>query len=268
MIVGCTTCFQQFKDAKPEMKLLSLWEIFAEHGLPEAKREPKTIAVHDACTGRYEGQIQDAVRKILNDAGYTVEELEFSKEKTKCCGYGGLVFYGDRSMAEDFVRARAEESELPYVSYCSVCRDFFAKVEKPSYHILDVIWGKDAAERAAEKGANISAKEANRVKLKRGLLENHWHEAMPMPHNEVKLFLSDAVKELLEDRLITQKNIAITIAQAEASGNKLVRPSDGHFIAGHKPGIITYWVEYLPKGDGYEVFNAYSHRIQIMEDPS
>ena len=29
---------------------------------------------------------------------------------------------------------------------------------------------------------------------------------------------------------------------------------------------MTYWVEYARDGDEYEVFNAYSHRMQIVED--
>ncbi|MDD2568906.1 MAG: FAD-dependent oxidoreductase [Clostridia bacterium] len=266
MIVGCTTCYQQFKAARPEMKLLSLWEVFAEHGLPEVAREPKSVAVHDTCTARHEGEIQEAVRQILDETGYKVEELEFSREKTRCCGYGGLVFYGDKKMAKEFVQARAEESKLPYVAYCSVCRDFFVNAGKPAYHILDIIWGKDSPKKALQKGANISQKEANRIKLKQNLLQKYWHEKMPVPNSEIKLFISDEVKEVLEERLITETNIRQVIAAANASGKKLIRPADGHFIIVHKPGIITYWVEYLPKADGFEIFNAYSHRIHISED--
>ena len=266
MIVGCTTCEQQFKAAKPDMKIVNLWQVFAEHGLPDVERHPQTVAVHDACTARHDIEVHNAVRKILADSSYKIDELKFSKEKTKCCGYGGLVFYGDKDMAEEFVKERVNESPLPYVAYCSVCRDFFARVDKPTYHILDVIWGKDTLEKANKKGANISEKEANRIKLKRDLLKKYWHEDMPVPVNEIRLYISNEVKEILEDRLITENSIRQVIAATNANNNRLKRPSDGHYIVGYRPGIITYWVEYLPKDDGYEIFNAYSMRIRILED--
>ena len=37
-------------------------------------------------------------------------------------------------------------------------------------------------------------------------------------------------------------------------------------MACYRPVSVTYWVEYSPRGDGYAVHNAYSHRVQIVED--
>jgi len=31
-------------------------------------------------------------------------------------------------------------------------------------------------------------------------------------------------------------------------------------------GNMTYWVEYHSKDDGYELLNAYSHRMKIEEE--
>jgi hypothetical protein len=50
MIVGCTTCYQQFKAAEPRMQVLLLWEIFAEYGLPQLSRQP-----HPVIASRYYG---------------------------------------------------------------------------------------------------------------------------------------------------------------------------------------------------------------------
>ena len=38
----------------------------------------------------------------------------------------------------------------------------------------------------------------------------------------------------------------------------------GHFMAYHRPVSVTYWVEYSPRGDGFAIHNAYSHRMQIV----
>jgi Fe-S oxidoreductase len=36
--------------------------------------------------------LQDAARGLLAKLGYRVEELPYSRETTKCCGYGGLMY--------------------------------------------------------------------------------------------------------------------------------------------------------------------------------
>ena len=42
---------------------------------------------------------------------------------------------------------------------------------------------------------------------------------------------------------------------------KLVDPESGHFFGHLKIKNMTYWAEYLPAGDGYELFSAYCHRM-------
>ncbi len=269
MIVGCTTCLQQFKGSAPGLEVMSLWEVFADYGLPKVPHTHgniKKIALHDPCTARYETDIQEYVREILLMCDYEVEELAYSREKTRCCGYGGLVFYGNRDMAKEFACARVEESTLDFVAYCSVCRDYFARAGKTTFHLLDVIFGNDNKKQGKEKGPNISEKENNRYQLKRQLTKEFWGEEALAEAEGPTLYINDGLWQVLEDRLITEKNIRMVIEAAEKTGNKLVRPGDGHYFACLRPHIITYWVEYLPEGSGYRVFNAYCHRIQIVEE--
>lgn len=42
-----------------------------------------------------------------------------------------------------------------------------------------------------------------------------------------------------------------------------MRGETGRYLAYFKPVSVTYWVEYSPQDDGYVVWNAYSHRIEI-----
>lgn len=267
MIVGCTTCYQQFKAAEPQMRVKLLWEVFAEYGLPQAQRQPRTVAVHDSCTVRYEKDVQDAVRRILQEAGYQIEELEYSREKTKCCGYSGLVFCGDKEAALKAVAERTGESPLDYLAYCTVCRNYFVSAGKPTYHILDVIFGNDLPETACRPAVSLRQQEDNRRSLKRDLLQEFYQDSRgPDQDDGPLLFISPQVRRLMEERLIDEGNIQKVIRFAEQHNRKLLRPADNHFFAGYKPGIITYWVEYAPKDGGYEIYNAYSHRISIGED--
>lgn len=266
MIVGCTTCYQQFKAAELRMQVLLLWEIFAEYGLPQLSRQPHPVAVHDSCTIRYEKKVQDAVRQILQQAGYQIEELKNSRENTKCCGYSGLVFCEDKDLATKAVLDRVEESSLDYLVYCTVCRNYFISVGKPTYHILDVIFGQDSPEIASKPAPTLRQQEENRRKLKRTLLQEFYQDGGKNSRGEGPLlFIDPQLHRLLEERLIDEDKIQEVILSAEEQNRKLLNPKNNHYIASLQPGIITYWVEYAPKDGGYEVYNAYSHRIKIGE---
>lgn len=267
MIVACSTCYKQFEDNFPDMKIKSLWQVLAEKGLPEIDKSNSAIevAVHDSCTARYNNDILDNVRKILTERGYKETPLEFSREKTKCCGYGGLVFYGNKEIALETINERAKESPLPYVVYCSVCRDFLVKAGKPTWHLLDIIFGNDSQETAKKAGANLSEKLTNRTKLKQQLLKELWEEDFK-PQTDLELKFTDGILDIMEDRLITARNVSDTIKFAEETGRKLIRPSDKHFIAHYRKTLVTYWVEYTVENGYYQVYNAYCHRLQINED--
>jgi glutamate synthase (NADPH/NADH) small chain len=53
---------------------------------------------------------------------------------------------------------------------------------------------------------------------------------------------------------------------AERTGSKLLNRQTGHWLAHHRPNAVTYWVEYTLQGDAFVVHNAYSHRMQVVED--
>ncbi len=267
MVVACSTCYKQFQDYFPDMKIQSLWRILAEKGLPAAPAHEgiTKVAVHDSCTARYQNEILDNVRKILTERGYQEVPLEYSREKTKCCGYGGLVFYGNKEVALETIQERIQESPLPYIAYCSVCRDYLVRAGKPTWHILDIIFGKDSLETAETRGANLSEKIVNRTKLKQQLLQNIWQEKFTPPA-DLELKFSDGVLDRMETRLITARNVSDTIRQAEETGKKLVRPADGHFIAHDRKTLVTYWVEYTVENGYYQVYNAYCHRMRVNED--
>jgi hypothetical protein len=70
---------------------------------------------------------------------------------------------------------------------------------------------------------------------------------------------------LLEKRRIDVGDIRKVIAYAQATGNAFVNKVTGHYLAYYRPSITTYWVEYNLEGNEYEIFCAYSHRMEILE---
>ncbi len=270
IILACPTCSLMFKESLPALPTLSLWEVLDEEGLPDdtPRGRGEVLAVHDACTARGAPEIQDGVRNIVRELGYQIEELPYSRSMTKCCGYGGLMYVTDRAVTDKVIESRIAESPSDYLAYCSNCRDFFAEKGKTSHHILDLIFEGCTVGAAPRSGPTLSQRRSNRRNLAAKLLVELWGEPMPEPeaHSTLKLRIPPDVANRMERDFILVEDVQRTIHHAESTGNRLEIPGEGRFVAHYRPSLVTYWVEYAPWGDEYEVFNAYSHRMQIVKD--
>ena len=173
LIVACTHCYHTFKDNAPYIQLRSVYEVMAELGLPEEVRaqNDKAFAIHDPCKTRYESKIQDSVRAIVKELGYKVEEIEFSKDKTRCCGMGGMAAYVDLMLVKRIITLRANEMPNDVLSYCASCRDAFALVKKPSLHILDLVFNPEWEEAAKRPPALAGSRRKNQSRLRERLIE-------------------------------------------------------------------------------------------------
>lgn len=269
-ILACSSCYQVFKTFMPEIEIISLWEIYDRLGLPQALPEgsPRTVAVHDACSTRHEEHIHKSVRSILKRLGYSVQELKCSGEKTGCCGYGGLMTFANPELAARVVDRRAGESGADYVAYCAMCRDRLAAGGKRALHLLDLIYGDNYDRLACRKGPGYSQRHENRARLKRKMLKEVWGEEVEdkKGFETIELYIGDDIRELMENRLILVEDIQKVIDYAEKTGKKLFNADSKHYLACYRPVSVTYWVEYSPQGAGYKVYNAYSHRMQIIEE--
>ncbi len=270
VILACPSCYQVFKQNLPEIEIISLWEILEQSGLPQSKTEGShgLITIHDPCSSRHEPQMHESVRRLLKQAGYQIEELPLSREKTTCCSYGGEVWLANPELSQKVVERRINDSPLDYVTYCAVCRDFFAMRGKRALHLLDLIWGSDYDVCATRRGPDYSQRHANRVHLKKQLLKEVWGEDMPVQNSyeSIQLIIPEAVRDLLEQRLILEEDIQQVIEYAEKSGRRLRQAQSQHFLTHYRPNRVTYWVEYSLNEGVYEIHNAYSHRMEVKEE--
>ena len=110
IVPACSTCFQIFQTHLPEVKIVSLWQVLTEKGLPDGlsvKDSPLPLAVHDPCTTRHEPGIQKSVRSLLQQLGRPIEELKLGRNHTECCGFGGGKARGSHSGSDLSGRCRA-----------------------------------------------------------------------------------------------------------------------------------------------------------------
>ncbi|MDR3542187.1 MAG: heterodisulfide reductase-related iron-sulfur binding cluster [Desulfosporosinus sp.] len=269
LIVACSTCHSMFRERFPEV--VSLWELMAKMDLPiqDVSVSGGKVAVQDACTTRHEPVIHDAVRQILTKLGYELEELPYSKELTKCCGYGGLTSFANPELAKKIVEERISESSTDYVAYCAMCRDNFAAQGKRTFHLLDLIFGTDLDKAVNRPSVRLSYRHENRAKLKRKLIHSLWQEVPPEQegaYRAIKLQLNEEILEIMEERRILIEDIQQVIEMAERTGRKFINPDNGHSLAHFRPVKVTYWVEYQAQEQSFVVLNVYSHRMEIMEE--
>lgn len=146
MIVACQSCKLTFDEASPT-PTYSLWEVLPIIGLPEelrgkAKDSDMVFTIHDSCSTRHLTELQDGIRWILTELGYKVVESKHSRDKTRCCGFGGMVVPANPEVAKKVMKKRVETLETDdVVVYCAACRSSILQGGAKAWHILDLIWG-------------------------------------------------------------------------------------------------------------------------------
>lgn len=270
IIVACPGCHKILKEALPEADLKFITETLLELDLPKASAMPAEFAFHDPCTTRYEKEIQDSARQLAINTGAGLHELEFNHNRAKCCGYGGLQYHINPDLTGEIIKKRIAQSPLPYLTSCSNCRDFFLKYDKDSYHVLELIFGKERAISGELYSlTDFSERRDNRRELKRRLLQELWQEdaSMTVPdYKSIKLIINDEIREKMHDQHILIDDLQEVIYFAEKNNRKMLSPETGYFVTGKRLKIITYWVEYVTEGDSYVIKNCYSHRMQVLTD--
>jgi len=139
VVVACINCHKIFQEYS-DIKLRTIYEIMAEMGLPEPiSGEGQEITIHDSCPARYQPEIRNAVRQIVSQMNFSVQEMKFKKETTQCCGAGGCSPLGNTALTDRHTQARASQAKSQIVSYCAHCRERFSTCG-PSLHILDLVF--------------------------------------------------------------------------------------------------------------------------------
>lgn len=266
-ILACSSCAAVFQKYLPEIPTVSLWEIFELYGLPETAKNGNghVLNVHDACPARHNRNLHESLRSLAAKLGYEIKELKYAREKTKCCGYGGLVYFANREQADDFVKDRIAESPEDLLVYCAMCKDLFVEGGKRTYHILDLIFGEDGEELARRRMPNLSQRQANRAQLKKKLLRELWKETPETePAAMENLVVPDDVWRTMEKRCILMADVEEVVRHSKETGERFLNPEDGSYLASRRIENVTYWVRYTETGKELRVVSAYSHRMEVV----
>jgi len=267
-IFACTLCQSVISGAIPEMKAVSLYQVLAENAADSKTTDISQVtSIFDPCGCRDQSEIHDAVRELAEVFGYTVDELDDSRESSVCCGYGGDIRGANKSLDETIKSVKLNASDNDYLVYCANCRDVMTSVGKESRHVLELFFDLPMYE---GKPPTNSQKRENRIEMKEYLKEQYQGEYdFVLAESEyvplLPIRMSDELEKQMDEDRILIHDISMIIRAAEDSGFKITDADKGSFISHRQIGAITYWVEYRLDDDMIEVLDVWSHRMSISE---
>ncbi len=170
VVTACENCFMSIKNHAPHINIVSLYTLLNEIGVPEGVQGkyvafPK-VALHDPCPTRFERALQEDVRALMKTIGLTFEEFKFNRDKTQCCGSGGMMELTAPHLAKAQMKSRAEQTACQnIVSYCQSCAESMSKGGKNGLHLLDFIFSEHMPSSQPKKGT--LSKWLNRYRARR-----------------------------------------------------------------------------------------------------
>jgi Fe-S oxidoreductase len=262
-VFACPTCKQMFQRYLPEIEGVFLYDLIEKIGInPPKETRGEIVSVFDPCSSREEPELQQAVRELAKQFGFSLQPLPLEARLSKCCSWGGQVSIANPLYTREVIKSRITENAYPYIAYCINCRDIFASAKKPVYHILDILFALHDSSRVPP---TITERRKNRVRLKRQLLSEFWKDEVKMEQRKspINLHIAPQLRQKLSSEMILETDIEAVIEHCESSGRKVLDPESGHFIGHLQIGNMTYWAEYSPISTGFNLYNAYSHRMSI-----
>jgi hypothetical protein len=233
----------------------------AEWGIDaKARASGEIVSVFDPCAARDKPDTCASVRKILEAAGFVLEPLSYEKERAQCCSWGGQISIAAPKYSKWLTQTIVGENERPYVVYCSNCRDIFASAGKPVKHILDVIF--DSGDWTF-RPPTVSQRRQNRIYLRKSVMGGCSPEAVEGGAKMSKLIMSGEIREKLDKSRLLEEDVLSVIEAREADGGFVVDADTSRRFACGVVGNLTHWAEYIITDGGYELINAYSHRMTI-----
>ncbi len=262
IILACPTCKQKFNKFLPELPVIFIYDIIAEFGITAEKTKDQIYSVFDPCSTRYEPQLRNKIRLLLKQNGYNINEIY--NDYPRCCSFGGQISIANPEFTKTVVKKRIEKSNNPYITYCINCRDIFASQHKPVQHILDILFG---IQDINSKPATVTQRHENRFDLKNALLIKYWKDEIKLKQkpieDEMKLIISPEIRKKLDSERILENEIRQVILYCNKTKKRIRNRESGHYSGYKKIGNMTFWAEYRTLEDGFELVNAYNHRMEI-----
>ncbi|MGL4730617.1 MAG: heterodisulfide reductase-related iron-sulfur binding cluster [Clostridium sp.] len=178
IITACQSCFAVFKTEAPNIKVTSLWALLKELGVPNESKNKGVncklnFSIKDSCQSLDFKEIQDGIRYIVSELGYTLND---DKVSNSCCGLGGFVHLSNPKLSNDIRNnSLSKLTSDNIISYCGGCLASVNNSDKNSYHILELVFDNEDT-LFKNRSINISTLSSwkNRYKVKKIIVKDGY----------------------------------------------------------------------------------------------
>jgi Fe-S oxidoreductase len=295
LLCACPSCMKVLRARLADIPVRSVYEFLAENqpaldGAAQADAAAEEWALFDPCSASDDAEMRAAVRSLAAAAHPATTELPVQPSVPRCCGFGGLPDPAGPDFRATVTDRRIKESPLPYLTYCSNCRDAFSAAGKPARHILAVVFPPPQGEAAAAL-PTVSQRRENRESLKAALEEAFRDRlagqadassAEAPPAYSFALDIPGDVVRRMDAARILDEEVYEVMEHLTRTGRYVRRQSDGARVGCKQVGNMTYWVEWTedaalaesatatpaetPARPLYRVLNVYGHRMSIVRE--
>lgn len=174
IVTACENCYMSLKTYSPHLKVVSLYEILAQFGIPKDKEHAfgafAPVALHDPCPTRNQKALHVSVRELLAKMDLKIEEFKHNREKTECCGSGGMLELTNPKLALEQMYKRAHQTKCEtIVTYCQSCAESMNKGGKNGVHILDLLFSDTIDVDFKQQKNSVLKKWYNRYRSKKNI---------------------------------------------------------------------------------------------------
>lgn len=266
IIASCPSCLESLRRQIPQAEVASHWSVLRALGLPKGSGSSESpLAINTPCAARHDTIMQEDIRVLLDWLGVDAVEPEMTGETTECCGYGGLLAEANPPLAKKVAQRRAAAADEDFVTYCVMCRDQMARVNKRAVHIYDLLY-PGGADPAGRPSPGYSDRRENRIRLRERLLKDLWNDEETVrqaAHEAVTVAFTDDARNIMEERRILKSDVQKVLLHVQESGRWFISRESGLRLASFRPAIVTYWVAFEERDGEFLVHNAWSHRMRI-----
>jgi Fe-S oxidoreductase len=164
VLVACPNCFRVFSQYAPQLQVETVYEHL--RGLTNgAGSLLGTVTVHDPCTTRFDEQLHQTIRHLIDGVSLDIEEMPHHGRKTMCCGEGGAVACQQPDLARKWTQRREEQAKHLVVTYCAGCAGYLGN-NMETAHLLDLLFHPKATIEGKIKVAGAPLTYLNRLQLK------------------------------------------------------------------------------------------------------
>jgi Fe-S oxidoreductase len=167
IITACPFCTKNLSRYFTKIRTIPLYPVLMDLETGLRTKYEGTFSLHDPCTARDRPDIHDAVRFLIVRSGSLYEEPEHSRDRSQCCGMGGMVMLANPLLAVNRSESIIRSMDHDIVTYCCSCRNMFSSQGARAIHLLDLLFSDDPSKMAAMSPNDASTETKNLRFLKK-----------------------------------------------------------------------------------------------------